>query len=384
MINVTQPSVGAEELAAISAVFDSKWLGSGRRTEEFEEQFAQHLGVSAESLLFLNSATSGLFLAAELLGIGPGDEVVLPSNGFIANANCVIDAGARPVFCDIDDGVLNPRAEDVVKVLTPRTKAVMVLHYGGYPGEVEKIAALCAERGVALIEDAAVSVASSAGGRMCGTFGDFGIWSFDARKVITTGDGGMLYVRDPEVARRARRLAYHGLEDRSSFTTAAKSPHLWWSFDIEDIGRRLVGNDMTAAMGKVQLRRLPEFVGRRRAIAERYTRALSGVPGVRVPPPLPEGHLSTHYFYWVRFDTQAVRDGVSEDLLAKDIYTSWRYYPLHRVPRYGATDAVLPVTDRVSDTALLLPAHQDLLDEEVDLVAREVVEAVQARGAIRG
>ncbi|MEU1284828.1 DegT/DnrJ/EryC1/StrS family aminotransferase [Kitasatospora sp. NPDC005856] len=381
MINVTQPSVGAEELAAIGAVFDSKWLGSGPRTEEFEAQFAEHLGVSSDNVLFLNSATSGLFLTMELVGVGPGDEVVLPSNGFIANANCVVDAGARPVFCDIDDETLNPRVEDILAVLTPRTRAVIVLHYGGYPGEVEKIAALCAERGIALIEDAAVSVASSAHGRRCGTFGDYGIWSFDARKVITTGDGGMLYVRDPEGARRARRLAYHGLEDRSSFTTAAKSQHrhLWWSFEVEDIGRRLVGNDMTAAMGMVQLRRLGGFVDRRRAIGRRYDRALAGVPGIRTPCALPEGHESTHYFYWLRFDSQEIRDGVSEDLLAQGIYTSWRYYPLHRVQRYEATQSVLPVTDAVSDTALLLPAHQDLLDDEVDQVAREVVKSVEAR-----
>lgn len=379
MINVTQPSVGAEELSAISAVFDSKWLGSGPRTQEFEELFAQYLGVPVDNVLFLNSATSGLFLATELLGIGPGDEVVLPSNGFIANANCVVAAGARPVFCDIDELDLNPRVEDIIDVLTPRTKAVMILHYGGYPGQVEKIAALCAERGVTLIEDAAVSVGSSAHGRRCGTFGDFGIWSFDSRKVITTGDGGMLYVRDPEVARRARRLAYHGLEDRSSFTTAARSQHVWWSFDIEEIGRRLVGNDITAAIGKVQLGRLAEFVDRRRAIGRRYDQALSGVPGIRTPPPLPDGHVSTHYFYWVRFDSLTIRNRVSEVLLAKGIYTSYRYYPLHRVGRYGATDAVLPVTDAVSDTALLLPAHQALLDEEVDLIAQEVISAAGAR-----
>ncbi len=379
MINVTQPSIGAEELAAISEVFDSRWLGYGPRTQEFEQLFAQHLGVPADHVLFLNSATSGLFLATELVGIGPGDEVVLPSNGFIANANCVVAAGARPVFCDIDELVLNPRVEDVADLITPRTKAVMILHYGGYPGEVEKIAALCAERGVALIEDAAVSVASSVDGRMCGTFGDFGVWSFDARKVITTGDGGMLYVRDPEMARRARRLAYHGLDDRSSFTTAAKSPHLWWSFEIDDIGRRLIGNDITAAIGKVQLGKLAEFVGRRRAIAERYDKALSGVPGIQIPPALPDGHVSTHYFYWVRFGNTAIRDGVSEDLLDKGIYTSWRYYPLHRVRRYGATGTALPKTDAVSDTALLLPAHQSLLDDEIDRIATEVIKAVEAR-----
>ncbi len=379
MINVTQPSIGREELAAVGAVFDSKWLGYGPRTQEFERLFAGHLGVSPDHLLFLNSATSALFLAVELLGIGPGDEVVLPSNGFIANANCVVEAGARPVFCDIDDGHLNPTAEDVAAVLTPRTKAVMILHYGGYPGDIERVAALCAARGIALIEDAAVSVASSVDGRMCGTLGDLGVWSFDSRKVITTGDGGMLYARDPAMARRARRLAYHGLEDRSSFTTAAKSPHLWWSFDIEDVGRRLIGNDMTAAIGTVQLGKLAQFVDRRRAIGRRYDKALSGVEGIRIPPPLPVGHLSTHYFYWLRFDSTAIRDGVSEDLLDAGIYTSWRYYPLHRVRRYGATDAVLPKTDAVSDTALLLPAHQSLLDDEVDTVAEAVIKAVGAR-----
>ncbi|MGP4029191.1 DegT/DnrJ/EryC1/StrS family aminotransferase [Actinomadura sp. 3N407] len=380
MINVTQPSVGAEELAAIGEVFDSKWLGYGPRTQKFEEQFARHLGVPAEHVLFLNSATSGLFLAVELLGIGPGDEVVLPSNGFVANANSVVDAGARPVFCDIDEFGLNPRLEDVAAAITPRTKAVMILHYGGYPGEVEKIAALCAERGIALIEDAAVSVASTVHDRACGTLGDFGVWSFDARKVITTGDGGMLYTRDPEVARRARRLAYHGLEDRSSFTTAAKSPHLWWSFQIEDVGRRLIGNDMTAAMGLVQLGRLVEFVDRRRAIAARYDRAFADTPDVRVPPPLPQGHVSTHYFYWVQFDGTDTRNEVSESLLDKGIYTSYRYYPLHRVRRYGATDALLPKTDAVSDRSLLLPAHQALLDEEVDMVAQEVIKVVESRG----
>ena len=217
-------------------------------------------------------------------------------------------------------------------------------------------------------------------GRRCGTFGDLGVWSFDSRKVITTGDGGMLYARDPELARRARRLAYHGLEDRSSFTTAAKSPHLWWSFDIEDVGRRLIGNDLTAAIGKVQLGKLAEFVERRAAIGRRYDDALAGVPGIRTPPPLPAGHRSTHYFYWLRFESLAIRDGVSEDLLGQGIYTSWRYYPLHRVPRYGATDARLPKTEVVSDTALLLPAHQSLRDDEVDLIAEEVIKAVEARG----
>ncbi|MFE9202422.1 DegT/DnrJ/EryC1/StrS family aminotransferase [Micromonospora sp. NPDC007230] len=380
MLNVFQPALGEEELAAVAEAFASNWVGYGSRAARFEAEFADHVGVPGENMIFINSATSGLFLAMELVGLGPGDEVVLPSQAFVANANAVLAAGARPVFCDVDPHTLNPSAADVERVLGPRTKAVMVLHYGGYPGEIAEIAEVCRRRGVPLVEDAACAPASAVAGRSCGSFGDLAVWSFDSRKIITTGDGGMLYVRDPALARRANRLAYHGLEDRSSFTTAARVSSRWWDLHVDEPGRRLIGNDMTAAIGSVQLRRLPGFVRRRREIAERYDELLHDVDGVRLPPPLPAGHISSYYFYWVQM-AAAIRDEVAEDLLKADVYTTFRYAPLHHVPLFGSAD--LPGTEEASRTTLLLPLHQGLSDDDVRLVTGRLREAVESRLAAR-
>lgn len=379
LINVFQPDLGDEELEAISKVFASNWLGYGARTREFETEFADYLGVDSDRLIFINSATAGLFLATELLDLGPGDDVVLPSISFVANANAIVNTGARPVFCDVDPRTLNVSVADIERTITPRTKAVMVLHYGGYPGEIVEIAALCRARGVTLIEDAAISIASSVNGTKCGTFGDIAMWSFDARKLISTGDGGMLYVRDDKLAGRAHRLAYHGLEDRSAFATATKMPHRWWDLSIQEVGRRVIGNDLTAAIGSVQLRRLAGFVNRRSTIVRAYDRLLSDVDGIRTPPPLPAGHAASYYFYWVQLDA-GIRDRVAEDLLERGIYTTFRYSPLHKVSLYRA-DVDLPGTEETSAVTLLLPLHQGLDDAQVRTVAAELRKAVEHRRA---
>ncbi|MCF2436250.1 DegT/DnrJ/EryC1/StrS family aminotransferase [Streptomyces thinghirensis] len=377
MINLFQPQVGKEELDAVAEVFDSHWLGHGPRTKAFEADFAEHIGVDAEQVVFINSGTAGLFLALEALDLAEGDEVVLPSLSFVAAANAIGSTGARPVFCDVDARTLNPTAEDVERSLTPRTKAVIVLHYGGYPGDIVRIARLCRERGVALVEDAACSVASRVGGRAVGSFGDLAMWSFDAMKVMVTGDGGMLYVRDRELAARARRLAYHGLAQPSGFGHA-KVSHRWWELDVPEIGRRVIGNDLTAAIGSVQLRRLPELVARRREIVELYDRELAGLDGVRTPPPLPEGHESSYYFYWVQMSPE-IRDEVASELYAAGIYTTFRYAPLHKVPAYRAQDEVLPASDKASGETLCLPLHPGLADDDVRTVAAALREAVEAR-----
>ncbi|MEU4775991.1 DegT/DnrJ/EryC1/StrS family aminotransferase [Micromonospora sp. NPDC023644] len=379
MINISQPSLGAEELEAVREVFSSNWVGYGPRTRAFEREFAEHLGVAPERLIFINSATSGLFLSTELLDLGPGDDVVLPSVSFVADANAVAATGARPVFCDVDPHTLNPSVADIARAVTPRTRAVIVLHYGGHPGDIVAIAAFCRDRGITLIEDASVSVASTVDGRHCGTFGDIAMWSFDSRKVITTGDGGMLYVRDPELGRRAQRLAYHGVDDRSTFTTASAVPRRWWELAIHDVGRRVIGNDLTAAIGSVQLRRMPAFIERRREITETYNRLLRDVAGIRRPPSPPAGHTSSYYFYWVQLDP-AIRDHVAEDLLDRGIYTTFRYEPLHTVPLFRA-DADLPGTAEAAANTLLLPIHQGLDDADVRTVADELCKAVEHRRA---
>jgi aminotransferase len=375
MIHMFQPSLGAEELQAIGEVFECNWPGYGPRTQEFEKDFAEHLGIPPETLLFVNSATSALGLAMDLLDIGPGDDVVLPSVSFVSNANTIVANGARPVFCDVDTHTLNPSVAHIADALTPRTKAVTVLNYGGYPGDIIAISALCKERGIPLIEDAACSVGSSVHGKACGTFGDIGIWSFDSRKIITTGDGGMIYARDPEMARRAHRLAYHGLHDRSSFAATSTEQSRWWDQTIHEVGRRLIGNDLTAAIGRVQLRRLPGFISRRGAIIDTYDRLLADAEGIRRPPRLPAGHVSTNYFYWVQLDA-GLRDSVAEDLLQHGIYTTFRYPPLHRAPLYRAY-VDLPGTDEAAATTLLLPLHQALSDADARQVASELKAAVE-------
>ncbi|MCZ2526335.1 DegT/DnrJ/EryC1/StrS family aminotransferase [Streptomyces sp. HB2AG] len=379
MINLFQPQVGDEELAAVEAVFKDRWLGHGPRTKAFEAAFGEYLGVPPEHVVFLNSGTSGLFLAAEVLGLSEGDEVVLPSMSFLAAANAVVVRGARPVFCDVDARTMNPSWADIEAVLTPRTRAVLLLHYGGYPGEVASIALRCRERGIALIEDSACSLGSAVDGRRTGTFGDLAMWSLDAAKVLTTGDGGMLYVRDPELAVRARRLAYHGLVQSSGLGYARVS-HRWWDLEVPEPGRRLIGNDLTAAIGSVQLRRLPEFLARRREIVRLYDQELAGLGGVERPPALPDGQEASHYFYWVQMPG-AVRDGVASDLLEADVYTTFRYAPLHKVPAYGQTGRILPNTERASEETLCLPIHPGLSDDDVRTVASCLRESVTSRTA---
>ncbi|GHC96494.1 aminotransferase DegT [Nocardiopsis terrae] len=369
MIHLFQPQVGEEELAEVAKVFADRWIGLGPRTREFEAEFAAHVGVDPAGMVFLNSGTAGLFLALEALDLSEGDEVVLPTMSFVAAANAVMASGARPVFCDSDPRTLNPTPEDVEKVCTDRTRAVIVLHYGGYPGWIAGIADLCARRGITLVEDAACSVSSSVDGRRVGSFGDMSMWSFDAMKVLVTGDGGMLYSRDTRRAERIRRLAYHGLAQPSGFGHA-KTAQRWWDPQVAEVGRRDIGNDLTAAIGSVQLRRLPEMVGRRRRIVELYASELEGVHGLTLPPALPPGHTSTHYFFWVQMPG-GIRDEVARRLLDEGVYTTFRYAPLHRVPLYGSEGA-FPGSDQAAAATLCLPLHPGLSDADVRVVAERL------------
>ena len=219
----------------------------------------------------------------KLLGIGTGDDVVLPTTSFVAQANAIAAHGARPVFCDVDPRTQNPTLADVQAAITPATRAVMVLHFGGYPGEVKQIAEFCRDRGIFLVEDSANSVASRVDGQAVGTFGDIGAWSFDYAKMVVAVDGGMIYARDPKLVERARRIAFFGLEQESNSSQAERHANRWWDIEVSSFGRRTIMNDVHAAVGHVQLSKLPSFVAHRRSITERYNALLADVPGVVVP-----------------------------------------------------------------------------------------------------
>lgn len=370
MINVFQPALGTEELEAVRKVFESNWIGKGKLTDQFEAEFARHLGVARELVRSASCCTEGLFQAISLLGIGSGDEVVLPTISFVGAANAIAESGARPVFCDVDPRTLNATAELIEQKLTPRTRAVMILHYGGVPCELDEICDLTRRKGIALIEDSACSVASRYKGRACGTFGDIGAWSFDAMKILVTGDGGMVYCRSPEMAERAEELLYLGLRMRSGYSSAVDKK--WWEFEIAAYGRRAIMNDMASAIGLEQLKKFPGFVARRKRVHERYSRAFASVSWLRCPPQIPPEAQSSYYFYWVQTPV-GVRDRLAVYLRERGIYTTFRYYPLHWVKFYGAADT-LPGGEEAADTTLCLPLHQSLSDHDVERVIDAVTQ----------
>ncbi|MFD9961802.1 DegT/DnrJ/EryC1/StrS family aminotransferase [Amycolatopsis sp. NPDC058986] len=379
MINVFQPSLGEEELAAVGEVFASCWIGRGPRVDAFESGFAEHIGVPRNQVTSMNSCTEATFLAMELLGVGPGDEVVLPTVTFVGTANAVASRGARPVFCDVDPRTLNAGVADVRSRLTAKTKAVLLLHYGGHPGEIARIADLCRERGIGLIEDAANAQASSVEGRACGTFGDIGVWSFDHGKIAVAVDGAIMYTKDPELAARAAKLAYLGMEQATGYGEAMRTHTRWWDFEVSSFSRRSIMNDVLAAIGVVQLGKLKGFVARRREITARYDENLRGVAGLVPRPVLPAGHESSYYLYWVQMDA-GIRDVVARDLYDRGIYTTFRYPLLHKVKAYGG-DAHLPSAERAAAATLCLPLHQALGPDEVDFVSAALAEAVTSRTA---
>ncbi len=361
MINVFQPSLGAEELQAVGQVFASNWVGRGKVTDQFEQAFARHCGVPQTQMRSVSCCTEGLFQAMTLLGVGPGDEVVLPTLSFVGAGNAIANSGARPVFCDVDCRTLNATAETIAACLTPKTRAVLVLHYGGVPCVLDPIVALLSERGIPLIEDSACSVASTYHGRACGAIGDVGVWSFDAMKILVTGDGGMIYSRHPEDSERLERLLYLGMEQSSGFSQ--KKGDRWWQFEVSEFGRRAIMNDIASAIGLEQLRKLPAFIARRRQVHTLYDEALASLGWLRPPPAIPPDVESSYYFYWVQMES-SLRDRLAVHLRSHDIYVTFRYHPLHQVKAFGSSDR-LPKAETVAETTLCLPIHQSLLDDDV-------------------
>lgn len=364
MINVFQPSLGVEELEAIKRVFNSNWIGKGKVTDNFEFAFANHLQVDKKFIRSLNCCSEGIFQSMTLLKIGPGDEVILPSISFVAAANAIASVGAKPVFCDVDIRTLNPSAEFIEEKITARTKAVIILHYGGVSCEMDDICELLNSRGIRLIEDSACSVSSSYKGRACGTFGDIGIWSFDAMKILVTGDGSIIYCNTAEMAQRAEELLYLGLLAKSGLSSGVDTK--WWEFDISCFGRRAIMNDIASAIGVEQLKKLPGFIDSRKDIHEYYDRALTQLHWLRLPPKIPSYSRSSYYFYWIQMQPD-LRDRLARYLREKKIYTTFRYYPLHWVKFYGV-ETKLPNAEDAAQSTLCIPIHQSLSRNDLDYI----------------
>ena len=309
MINVYQPTLGKEELDALQEVFESNWLGKGKRVAEFEEKYAGHLGTSKDLVLTTNCCSEGLFSSMHLLDIQPGDEVIVPAISFIGAGNAVCAHGAKLVLCDVDPRTLNARAEDIEKVITPKSKAILLLHYGGIPCEMDEIMALAKKYNLKVIEDAAAGVCSRYKGKAVGTIGDMGMWSFDAMKILVCGDGAMLHFNTPELRHKADRWLYFGLETKSGYENSIAQK--WWEFDISSFGHRAIMNDVTAAMALEQLKKLPMYMEKRKVVADFYNQNLKLFSWIELPPTQPEYIETSYYFYHVQITTASVTSSLS-------------------------------------------------------------------------
>lgn len=370
MINVFQPTLGKEELNRLEQVFESNWIGKGRLVDEFEEKYAKYLGSTKSRVLTTNCCSEGLFSSMYLCDIHAGDEVILPTVSFVGAGNAVCANGSQMVLCDVDKRTLNARAEDIEKVITPKTKAILLLHFGGIPCEMDEIMKLADAYNLKVIEDCAAGVCSTYKGKALGTIGDMGMWSFDAMKILVCGDGAVLHFRDEELREKAEKWLYFGLETKSGYENSVAQK--WWEFDISCFGHRAIMNDITAAIALEQFEKLPVYMEKRSQVHEFYNKNLSDIEWLDLPLPMEDGCTSSYYFYHVQ-TKNGMRDQLAKFLRENDIYTTYRYFPLHRVLGYGVT-ASCPNADYAADNTLCIPMHQSLSDEDVSKVVDKIHE----------
>ncbi len=365
-IPVMIPWLGEEEARAAAEAVLSGWVAQGPRVAEFERAFAERVG--AEHGIAVSSCTTALHLSLIALDLGPGDEVIVPSLSFIATANAVRYLGARPVFADVEEatGNLTPATVDAVR--TPRTKAVLAVHQGGVPADVHALRAACADWGVALVEDAACGIGATVGGKSVGHGALLAAWSFHPRKLITTGEGGMVTTDDAQWAERLRRLREHGMNVSAAQRHASSKPI---AESYLEVGYNYRMTDIQAAVGLVQLRKLDAIVARRRALAARYAELLAGIPGLS-PVRDPEHGEGNFQSYWVLLaeDFPVGRDELLAVLAEAGISARRGIMAAHLEPAYaGHAAAPLPVTERISRDSLILPLFHSMTEEQQDRVA---------------
>jgi dTDP-4-amino-4,6-dideoxygalactose transaminase len=364
-IPVMLPDLGEEEALAAAEAVRSGWVAQGPRVAEFEKAFAAEVG--AEYGVAVSSCTTGLHLALIVVGVGPGDEVIVPSLSFIATANAVRYVGATPVFADVELATGNLTVETVDAVRTERTKAVIAVHQGGVPFDVEALRSASSTWGLALVEDAACAAGSTIGGRPAGTGALIAAWSFHPRKLITTGEGGMVTTDNPERATRLRRLREHGMSVSAADRHSSDKPVLEQYLETAYNYRM---TDIQAAIGLVQLAKLPKIVEQRRALAQRYQELLADIPGL-VPVRDPRYGTTNYQSFWVLLSEpyKASRDQVMDALAAAGVSARRGIMAAHLEPAYaGVGSAPLPVTERITRDSLILPLHHLLTEADQDLI----------------
>jgi len=363
----------AEREAAIN-VIDSKWLTMGGVTQQFEAAFAQMVG--ARHAIAVSSATAGLHLAVRAIGSGPGDEILLPSLTFVATANAVLYQGAQPVFCDIigeRDFSISPQA--IEASITPKTKGILVMHYGGYMCDIPSILEIAAQHDLAVIEDAAHAPGTSLEGRFAGVWGDIGVFSFFSNKNLAIGEGGMITTQDDNLAERLRLMRSHGM---TSLSWDRHKGHAH-SYDVVDLGYNYRIDEIRSAIGLVQLTKLEANNERRREIVALYQAQLGEIDGLSIPYRDHPGVSAAHLFPIV-LDNSIDRAVFIDSMKEKGIQTSIHYPPIHTFSYYRETlgELDLPITEAIGGREVTLPLFPTMTDEQVGWVISAVKDGLEA------
>lgn len=372
-----KPHLTGQEGARVAAVIATGWVSQGPRVREFEQAFAARVG-AAEAVATTN-CTTALHLALHALGIGPGDEVIVPTLSFIATANAVWHTGATPVLADVDPRTHNLDPAAAERALTPRTKAVMPVHQVGLPADMDAFLALGERHGIAVVEDAACALGATYKGRPIGSLGPMACFSLHPRKVITTGEGGMITLDDPLMADRLRKLRAHAM-DVSDFARHAATDVVIERYPERGFNARMT--DMQAALGLCQLEVLPWILERRRELAERYTAALETIPGLEAPYE-PDYAVRTWQSYCVRVDPAAPvsRTELMRRLLHDGIPTRRGVMAIHEEAAYAGASLSLPHAEAAAREVLMLPLFCDMTDAQQDHVLERLEAHVAALAA---
>jgi dTDP-4-amino-4,6-dideoxygalactose transaminase len=363
---------GPEEEAAVVRTLQSKWISMGPNCQELERDFADLLGI--DHAVAVTNCTAALHLALKILDIGPGDEVIVPSLTFVATVNAVRYVGADPVFADItslEDLSLDP--EDVERKITDRTKAVMVMHYGGFAAAMDRITTLARKHGVAVVEDAAHAPAARFGEDYLGTIGDVGCFSFFSNKNITCAEGGMLVTGREDLANRARLMRAHGMTTLSFERAKGHAT----SYDVVEMGYNYRLDDVRGALILAQLKKLPADIAGRKVVRAVYENELADVAEIAVPY-LDFPHQSSHYIMPVvlRSGGAAKREEVRRKMAEKGIQTSVHYPAVHRFSIYEPFRTALPMTEHVADHEFTLPMYPALTADQVHQVCAALRESL--------
>jgi len=378
-IKFAAPFTGPEEAKAAAEVISSGWLVGGPRLKVLEDEFARQFG--APHAVGVSSWTTGGFLALHAWNIGPGDEVIIPSLSFIATANVAVHCGATPVFADIEPTTRNIDPKEIEHKITTRTRAIIPVDQVGMPCDIDAINDIARPRGIKVLQDAACSIGSRYKGRPVGGNADAVIFSLHARKLITTGEGGMILTHDPDFAARLRLLRHQGMsisDDKrhvSRPSSIEEYPEVGYNFRLTDI---------QAAVGVEQLKRLPEMIRRRRELARRYTTGLANNRFI-IAPEEPAGTETNWQSYMVELlpGSPHDRNGLMDALFDRGVPTRRGIMASHLEPPYRHMKACLPVTERMTHNCFLLPMHNGLTDEQADYVIATLTDLlmIPSRGA---